>query len=688
MEDRAMRPISISDISFENLIEREWISVNGLGGYASSTVCGLNTRKYHGLLVAAMSPPARRMVLLSHVEETVWTSHGEFALANNEYPGTIFPRGFVHLRAFNVEPFPRWAYQGDGFTIEKSLRLLEGKNTACVSYSLLTGEKPVTLEIRALLALRGIHELMYQWNGRLAAESKRNGQVRIPATARTPEVFFAHDGEFRAEPHWHLNAIYRRENERGYGGLEDLWKPGAFRWTLSPGHTAHLACSTEPVELERVLGDLERASEHLDRQTSVVSSEADTRLEMLVRAAESFVVRAPGETPAERSLKVIAQYPWSPAGGRTALMAFGGLFMTTGRQEEARSLLLGLAAQMRNGIIPTEYPESGEAPTYQGADTSLWFVNAIGEYFGQTEDTTTVRALFPAVEEIVETYRTATSDWLFHDPDGLIGTRSAGAARSWMDAQVGDWVVTPRQGRTVELNALWFNALMTASRLASKLGKSAAAREWEELAQKVRASFNDRFWHAKLDCCFDVVGEDGADASLRPNQIFAISLPHAVLSPDRHKAVIGRITEELLTPMGLRSLGRHEAGYRGTYAGNVVSRDGAQHQGSVYPWLLGPLATAYLKAYGRSQDTTAKVLQWIEPSLEYMDGDGLGQMCELFDGDSPHTARGAIASALGAAEMLRTYVREVLGVAMLRTKPRPILPPAGIAQPVAPTTVK
>ena len=254
-----MRPMSISDMSFENLIEREWIAVNGIGGYASSTVCGLNTRKYHGLLVAAMSPPARRMVLLSHVEETVWTSHGEFALANNEYPGTIFPRGFVYLRAFNVEPFPRWAYQGDGFTIEKSLRLLEGKNTACVSYSLLTGEKPVTLEIRALLALRGIHELMYQWNGRLSAESKRSGQVRIPATTRTPEVFFAHDGEFGADPHWHLNAIYRREDERGYGGLEDLWKPGAFRWTLSPGQTAHLACSTEPVHLERVLGDLERA---------------------------------------------------------------------------------------------------------------------------------------------------------------------------------------------------------------------------------------------------------------------------------------------------------------------------------------------------------------------------------------------------------------------------------------------
>jgi predicted glycogen debranching enzyme len=687
VEDLLMRPINISEMSFENLIEREWVAVNGIGGYASSTLCGLNTRKYHGLLVAAMAPPARRMVLLSHVEETMYTSHGEFALSNNEYPGTIFPRGFVHLRAFNVEPFPRWAYQGDGFTLEKSLRLLEGENTACISYSLLTGEKPVTLEVKTLLALRGIHELMFQWNSRLAAESKRNGLVRVPASARTPEVFFAHNGDFRAEPHWYLNAIYRRENERGYSGLEDLWKPGIFQWTLSPGQTAHLVCSTEPVELDRVLGDLERTRENLDRQTSVVISDADTRLEMLVRAAESFVVNAPGESYSERPVKVIAQYPWSPASGRAALVGFCGLFLTTGRLEEGRILLLGLAAQMRNGMIPTEYAENGEAPTYHGADVSLWFINALGEYFAQSEDEATVRSLFSAVEKIIETYRSAADDNLFHDPDGLIGARSAGPARSWMDAQTGDWVVTPRRGCTVELNALWFNALMTGSRLAARLGENTAARQWDDLAQKVRASFNRRFWNPRMECCFDVIDDDAADASLRPNQIFSISLPHPVLATERHKPVIHRVMEELLTPKGLRTLGRREPGYQGKYVGNVVARDEAQHQGSVYPWLLGPMAIAYLKTHGRSNETISRVQQWIEPSLEYMEGDGMGQMCELFDGDSPHAPRGAIASALGAAEMLRTYVREVLGISMLRRKPRPIPPPPAVA-PLAASTRK
>lgn len=670
-----MRPISVSDMSFENLIEREWIATNGIGGYASSTLCGLNTRKYHGLLVAAMSPPARRMVLLSHLEETIWNSHGEFFLSNNEYPGTIFPRGYTHLRAFNVEPFPRWAYQGEGFTIEKSLQLLQGENTACVSYSLLTGEKPITLEIKVLLALRPIHELMYQWNSRLVAETKRNGQIRIPASSRTPEVFFAHNGEFHPEPHWYLNTIYRREDERGYSGLEDLWKPGSFRWTLSPGQTVHLVCSTEPVELDRVLRDLQKARENLDRQTSIVSSEADSRLEMLVRAAESFVVSGPEAAPAQRSVQVIAQYPWSPPGGRAALVGFSGLFLTTGRLDEARSLLLGVASQMRNGLIPTEYPESGEAPTYQGADISLWFVNAVGEYFAQTEDAATARSLFTAVRQIIETYQAGSPDGLFRDPDGLIGTNSTGMPRSWMDAQVGNWVLTPRRGRTVELNALWFNALVTASRLATRLGIDAPISQWEELAAKVQSSFNARFWNPQLDCCLDVIDDESTDASLRPNQIFAMSLPHAVLAADRHAAVLQRVIDELLTPHGVRTLGRREPGYQGKYTGDVVSRDRAQHQGSAYPWLLGPLATAYVKNRGRSPETTATIMQWIAPCLEYMEGDGLGQICELFDGNEPQSPRGAVASALGAAEMLRTYAREVLGTPVLRPKHRPIPPP-------------
>jgi predicted glycogen debranching enzyme len=666
-------------MNFEGLIEREWIVANGLGGYASSTLCGLNTRKYHGLLVGAMSPPVRRMVLLSHVEETLWTPHGEFQLGNNEYPGTIFPRGFTHLRAFSVEPFPRWAYQGDGFTIEKSLRLLRGENTVCISYSLLTGGVPVTLEVKALLALRGIHELMYQWNSRLAAETKRGGMVRVPASTRTPEVFFAHDGEFRSEPHWHLNTIYRREDERGYSGLEDLWKPGTFRWMVSPGRSVHLICSTEPVELAPVIQKLERAREDLDRRTAIVNTETNARLEMLSRAAESFVLSLPTETPstakeseeASRSVHVIGQYPWGPPSGRAALIGFTGLFLAADRAEEGRSLLHGLAARIRDGMIPTEFPEDGESPLYHGVDTSLWFVSALGEYFAETGDEKTVGSLFSTVENIIETYRRTDGLAVACQPDGLVESRLQGVATSWMDAQLAEGPVTPRKGETVELNALWFNALVIASRLAKKNGKVELAAEWEDLSQKVQAAFNRKFWNESLNCCYDVIGENGADATIRPNQIFAASLLNPVLLPERRKAVVQKLIDELLTQTGVRSLWPRDPSYKGQYGGNVVSRDRAQHQGSAYPWLLGPLVTAYLKLNGRSEQSIAKVLQWLAPSLEWMQGDGLGQLSELCDGDASHKWRGAPASALSAAEMLRCYAREVLGISSARSKAQP-----------------
>ncbi|HEX4052967.1 MAG TPA: amylo-alpha-1,6-glucosidase [Tepidisphaeraceae bacterium] len=667
-----MRLTNISGMNFEGLIEREWLATNGQGGYACSTLCGLNTRKYHGLLVAAMSPPVRRMVLLSHVEETVWTSHGEFALSCNEYPGAIYPRGFQHLRAFNVDPFPRWAFQGEGFTIEKSLHLMPGENTVCLSYSLLTGEKSVTLEIKALLALRGIHELMYQWNSRLAAEVKRDGLVQIPASSRTPEVFLAHDGEFRSEPHWYLNTIYRRENERGYSGLEDLWKPGSFRWTLAPGQTVHLACSMEPLELKRVCTDLERARENFDRHTAIVRSEVDEELETLLKAADAFVVSSPAEPPDQGTANVISQYPWSSPSGRTALIGFNGLFLVPGRLDEGRSLLLSLAGKLQDGLIPTDFPESGAAPQYNGADTSLWFINAVGEYFRLTDDEQTADSLLPTVEKIIKAYREGTRLGIFCDADGLVGSRAPGVPTSWMDAKVGDWVVTPRQGRTVELNALWFNALRTASSLASRLGKSGLAQEWETLAQKTQASFNRIFWNAELNCCYDVVEDHGSDPSIRPNQILAISLPYPVLASQRNEAVVRLVLNELLTPMGLRTLSRRDPAYQGRYGGNVVSRDRTQHQGSAYPWLLGPLAAAYVRTQGRNDDSVMKIHEWLKPCLQYISGDGVGQLCELCDGDAPHASRGAIASALSVAEILRCYANEVLGIATVRPKARPI----------------
>lgn len=683
-----MRPQNISGFDFEGLIQREWIVTNGLGGFASSTLCGMNTRKYHGLLVAAMAPPTRRMVLLSHVDEVVYTAQGEFALSCNEYPGTIYPQGYRLLRAFSVEPFPRWAFQGEGFTIEKSLRLLPGENTVCLTYSLLAGDRPIALDIKPLLAMRAIHELMYQWNSRLAAEPRKDGLVRIPPSSRTPEIFFAHNAEFRPEPHWYLNTIYRRENERGYGGLEDLWNPGSFRWTLAPGETVHLGCSLEPVELARVCGELERAREDFDRQTAMLGAEKDENLDALLRAAGQFVVNIPAQVGEQNGVYAIPQYPWAPPSARAALKGFTGLFLVPQRFEQAKAVLLMLASRLRDGLVPTEFPESGEEPIYSGADTSLWFINAAGEYFRHTDDTATIRAIFPAIQKIIAAYRAGTKLGISTDAEHLIASCAPGVATSWMDAKVGDWVVTPRQGRTVELNALWYNALRTAGVLASQLGNKTAAQELESLAKDMQASFNRRFWNPQQGGCYDIAEKDQQDSSIRPNQLLAISLPYPVLSADRHVAVIELVLRELRTAMGVRSLAPRDPAYQGQYAGNVVARDRAQHQGSVYPWLLGPLATAFLRTFGREDASIATVRQWLEPCLDYLQGDGLGQLCELFDGDEPHRPRGAPASAISVAEVLRCYAQDVLGMASVKPPPRPLatppdaLPPLGSPSPI------
>lgn len=672
----------ISAMDLQGMLDREWLITNGLGGYSCSTLCGLNTRKYHGLLVAAMSPPVRRMVLLSQVDETVITSAGSFPLSSNEYIGAVSPHGYRHLRAFSPEPFPRWAFQGDGFTIEKAVHLIQGENTVCITYTLLASDHSVQLEIRPLMALRGIHELTYQWNGRLGAEHKGAGQLRIAATAKTPEVFFAHDGGFRAEPYWYLNAIYRREAERGYGGLEDLWNPGIFRWTLAPGQTCHLVCSAEPVELDRIGCDLDGIRTQAEARAGSTSKQApDPALEALTVASKAFVVSSMQELQGDRAVNVIAQYPWSAPSARAGLTAFTGLFLIPGRIDEARQLILSLASRVQDGLVPTNFSESGEPPLYDGADTSLWFINAVHEYLRYTEDEQTVRSLLPALEEIIAAYRRGTRLGIRADADGLLSTKAPGLATTWMDARVGEWVITPRQGCAVELNALWFNALCIVAKLAARLDRPEISRQLATVSDSVQRVFNQRFWNPERNCCFDVIDGPENDPAIRPNQLLAMSLAFPVLSKDRHQAVLQIVINELLTPMGVRTLSPRDSAYQGRYAGEVVARDRAQHQGCAYPWLLGPLVTASLRAGGRNSAAINQARVWIEPLLNRLQRDGLGQLGELFDGDAPNRPGGAIASALSIGEILRCYVQDVLGQEPTpRTKPQSrVQSPGGVA---------
>jgi len=651
-----MTQLNIASLSLDDMLGREWLVGNGIGGYACSTLVGLNTRKYHGLLVAAMQPPVRRMVLLAHVDDTVMVNAHGVPLACNEYPGTIFPDGHRRLRAFSASPFPRWAYQGEGFTVEKSLSLIRGENTVCIAYTLLGGDRRVDLEIRPQLALRGIHELMYQWNANLAAEASDPQHHRIPATARTPEVFFAHDGRFKAEAFWYLNTIYRREEERGYAGLEDLWMPGTVTWTLSPGQTATFVCSTAAIDLPRV----RQACEEQAKGAIAVAINQDRDLAALQYAATEFVVEGIAEKTGKRTVQVMTHYPWAAPSHRAGLVAFTGIFLTTRRFDLARQFLDQLAEQLDAGLIPTGMSEQAGEPIYNGADTSLWFINAVHEYHRYSGDETATQNWLAAMQKIIAAYRQGTRLGIARDENNLLASRMKNTATSWMDAVVGDWVMTPRAGRTVELNALWYNALRITADLLEKYGDNTPAAELAALAETVKVSFNTRFWNDAKQCCYDVADDESVDAVVRPNQLLAISLPYPVLEGERFAKVLEVVEGELLTPVGVRTLSPQDNAYQGHYVGNVISRDRAQHQGSAYPWLLGPLIDARFRSTGRTDANIHQARRWLEECLNYLQGDGLGKVCELFDGSPPHRAGGAIAAASSVGEILRAYWQYVL----------------------------
>ena len=661
-----------SAVDLDALAQREWLAVNHLGGYACSTVPAMNTRKYHGLLVAAMAPPVRRLVLLSRVEETVRARGWPYQLACNEYPGTIHPEGHQLLRGFAPAPFPRWAYQGNGWSLEKSVQLVRGENTVVITYTLLGADEAVEFDLRPLMALRPIHELMYQWNGRLDAENKSKRHHRIPPTQRTPEVFFAHDGAFEPKGAWYFNTIYRCEQDRGYGGLEDLWSPGVITWKLRPGQPVHFVCSSDPIHLDKAIAAVE--VEAAAQSPSKAPRDHDTDLNVLVRAAGQFVVELPVDSP-RRAIGQITQFPWSAPSVRDALISMPGILLVTGKYAHARAMLEFLSERLRRGLIPTHFPENGSDPVYGGADTSLWFINALWQYIRYSGDeSTSSRRLLEAALDIIDHYRSGADLGITTDSDGLLASRLAGAATSWMDAKVGDWVITPRTGRPVELNALWHNALCIAAHLCEKLGPAERGKELSALAARVRGAFATRFWNAEENCCYDVIEDHGPDPSVRPNQLLAIGLPFPVLPVERHAAVLQKCRNDLLTPFGPRTLSPKDHSYQGRYGGNVVSRDRAHHQGSVHPWLLGAYVSATVRLIGRGEQSRALAMKLLASCLEFLRTGGAGQLCELFDGDAPHRPGGAIASATAVGELLRSYVEDVLDQAP-RSSPGFTAPP-------------
>lgn len=624
----------------------EWLVANGAGGYASSSIIGANTRQYHGLLVASFVPPLERQIVLSKVDEELVLGDQSFSIGTNEFKdGTIFPTGYQLQQSFYlVLGIPTFEYRSGGVRILKQVWMERGKNTVFVKYSLLDAESPVTLRIRPYCAFRGYHG-----DGRHGGERhfsvcrEAYGAVVIGSSLEPYRLRMSVAGaNFDNAPDWYWNFMLRAERDRGFNCLEDLYTPGCFYVVLSPGETVGLAASVEEDVCfdEKIDAAYER---EVARRQKVVVGEQDAFRKDLFLAADQFVVK----TPSGRSC-IMAGYHWFTDWGRDSMISLPGILLETRRFPEARSVLLEYGSRVKDGLIPNRFTDTGEAE-YNTADASLCFFEALNRYMVKSQDHQILSQVFPKLEEIIYHHTVGTKYGIaVDDTDGLLRSGTVGSQLTWMDARVDGVPVTPRIGKAVEINALWYNALMLMSQWSEELGLPSS--EYSSAAEKCYEGFNKRFWNKKGQCLFDVVdGPAGDDATLRPNQIVAVSLPFSPLEKRRWKSVVDIVEKHLLTPYGLRTLSPEDPRYRGAYAGPPAYRDASYHQGTVWPWLLGPFVDAHLRVYKDPK----RIEAMLKDLRKHLKKAGLGSISEVFSADKPHDPGGCISQAWSVGEILR-----------------------------------
>ena len=638
---------------------REWLVTNGIGGYASGAIAGSQTRRYHGLLVAALQPPVGRTQLVSAIDEIVHYDGADFSLATHRWAGGVVdPKGFLLLEDFHLEgSTPVWTYALADAILEKRIWMHQGENTTYIQYTLVRGSGALEMELKALVNYRDFHSLTHAGDWRMNIAPIDRG-VKVQAyDGATPIYLKSSAAGCEPRHEWYLDCYFAAETERGLSDREDRLFAALFRTRLEAGSSVTFVLTTEATaSLDGETARAERANHDVklfqewQEKNEVLAGEAPSWIWQLILAADQFIVkRSLPEEPEGRS--VIAGYHWFGDWGRDTMIALPGLTLATGRAGVARQILLAFSQYVDGGMLPNNFPDAGGKPEYNTVDAALWFFEAVRQYFAATQDAATLQKLFPVLAGMIDAHIAGTRYNIRVDAaDGLLYAGGPGVQLTWMDAKVGDWVVTPRTGKSVEINALWINALGTMAGFARHLGKPGDA--YEKLAAKAKNSFQ-KFWNADRNCCFDVIDSPGVgnDAALRPNQIFAVSLPVSPLTPEQQKAVVDVCARHLLTSHGLRSLAPGEPGYSGHYGGSPRDRDAAYHQGTVWGWLLGSFALAHYRVF---QDRVA-ALRFLEPLGHQIYAIGLGTLSEIFDGDAPFTPRGCIAQAWTVAEVLRAW---------------------------------
>jgi len=647
---------------------REWLVTNGLGGYAAGTVGGIPTRRYHGMLIASLPNPAGRVMMLSALAEGVRLPDRK--RVDVGWVAPVFTHGAdLQLVEFDLElGLPVWRFAGNGVVLERRITMAYGLNTTVIEYRLLEGG-PVRLELRPALQFRGHDDMVSAKVPDAYPLEALGARIELDAPDPLPNLRFrmiAEKSTFVIEPKVVPELSYLTEESRGYDSRGQLYSPGRFRAELEPGQTVALVASAESWETIMSLGAAEVfAAERERRQRLLLAAPPAARTgpaAELVLAADQFVIRPAGRHEdhvrarigGDEAWTVIAGYHWFTDWGRDTMISLEGLTLATGRVAQAGSILRMFAHHIRDGLVPNMFPEGANNGLYHTADATLWFFHAIDRYVRASGDERTLRALLPQLRSIIAHHNQGTHFGIHVDPqDGLLVQGAPGYQLTWMDAKAGDWVVTPRRGKAVEINALWYNALRLM--VAWDIEQPEEAARLKELADQVAASFERRFWNPTTNHLNDIVdGEQGDDPACRPNQLFAISLPYPVLAPAHWPAVLETVERELLTPVGLRSLSPNHPDFKRSYRGDLVTRDAAYHQGTVWSWLIGPYVDALMKTRPDDREGARKALDGL---VQHLGENCIGQISEVFDAEPPYQPGGCVAQAWGVAELLRCLLK-------------------------------
>jgi len=692
--DAAIVSILTGERNVENLLTKEWLLTNERGGYASSTIVGCNTSGYHGLLIGSLNPPANRIMALAKCLEMVISKGKVFNLSTFEFSDKFAPEGFTYLVQFRRDTGLHFDYELEQLKLTKSVYLLRDTDTVVLVYDFIRIGEPVEFVLRPFIGLRDFHTLQKSYAPLHSTWLGHSLLIRHDTPGSCELFLSCPAANFEKDGQWWFNFVYRNDKQRGQDFTEDLWTPGFFKcrieaparivlWAnLSP---PGVGCKPEQfinADIDAVCKDLRRHQESVKRKAKSVKPEAksqkrDTQYEILCLAADQFITKR--QIDHTHRTTIIAGFPWFADWGRDTFIALPGLLLSTGRFDEAKSVLTSFAQAADEGMIPNRFDDHSDTAYFNSVDASLWFINAAFQYLNATGDSKTfTQELLPTIRWIIDSYHNGTRFGICADSDGLITAGNNETQLTWMDAKYDGIAFTPRNGKAVEINALWYNSLCCLAHFYADRGfpfckksqnrvprNMESAKHYKSMADKVRAGFCELFWrdpalresNEKCGYLNDSILPDGSvDATVRPNQIFAVSLPFSPLSLRQQKSVVDAVQKDLLTPYGLRTLNVQNSRYKGTYTGTRRQRDEAYHQGTVWPYLIGPFVEAYLKVNGFSRKSKRKAAEFIQPLMQHLTEYGcLGSVSEIFDGDAPHEPRGCIAQAWSVAELIRAY---------------------------------